>query len=193
MSKKKKQQPAGKKQPKVKPVRFADVIRSPLIRFLGIFAAIMIVFYIIWFTDFFKEHIVYPWNGINAAISSFILSIFGQGTYAKDMMIHGGDISISIKEGCDAIEPAMLFSAAVIAFPSPWKKKLKGIGYGLVILFTLNIFRIVTLFLTEKFWPAAFDFMHIQFWQIAFIIAAIVLWILWMRTTTNTAHGEVQG
>jgi len=185
MSKKKHKIKPGKQQPKAKPIRFAEVMRSPLIRFLGIFAAIMIVFYLIWWTPFFREHILYPWNGFNAMVSAWILKIFGFGTSAQDMIISGKGVALTIKEGCDAIEPAVLFAAAVMAFPAHWKKKLKGIAVGFTTLFGINLIRIISLFLIQKYWPAAFDFMHIQFWQVVFIILAVILWGLWMRTTSN--------
>lgn len=192
MSKKKQKGKAASKTAKSqqagqKPVKLQDVLRSPLIRYFGIFAIIMIAFYVVWFQDFFKEGIVYPWNTFNARLSSFILNIFGSGTTAHGMLINGKDISISIKEGCDAIEPAMLFASAVIAFPAAWKKKLRGIGIGLLILFAINLVRIISLFLIERYWPQAFDFMHIQFWQVVFIGLAVVLWVLWMRSTSSNA------
>jgi exosortase H (IPTLxxWG-CTERM-specific) len=183
MSKKNKTS-GSKKQGGDASVSFGNLLRSPLIRFLGVFSLLMIVFYLFWWMDFFKEYIVYPWNGLNASISSLILRMFGQGTHAEGMIIIGRNVSISIKEGCDAIEPAMLFISAVVAFPAAWKKKLKGIAFGVVILFGINLFRIISLFLVQKFWPAAFDFMHIQFWQVVFILLAVVLWVQWMRTTS---------
>lgn len=167
------------------------VLSSPLLRYFGLFALIMVVFYLIWFTGFFRENILNPWNAFNAWLSAGILRILGQGTTAEGMLIIGAGSSISIKEGCDAIEPAMLFIAAVCAFPAALSRKVRGIAAGLLILFGVNIIRIISLFLIEKYWPAAFEFMHIQFWQVAFIALAVLLWISWMRTTKpQTAAGD---
>ena len=184
-SKRKKSRQSSNKKSTTNVIGLKELLKSPLIRYISVFGLIMVGFYLIWFTDFFKDLIVYPWNNFNAHLSSLILNIFGQGTSTHDMTISNGQVAITIKEGCDAIEPVVLFSAAVLSFPAAWKQKAKGIAKGVIILFSINILRIISLFFIEKLWPVGFEFMHLQFWQVAFIILAVILWVFWMRTTSK--------
>lgn len=50
-------------------------------------------------------------------------------------------------------------------------------------LFALNVGRIVSLFLTGIYFPKAFNVMHVEVWQVLFIIFAIGLWIFWIKWT----------
>ena len=60
-----------------------------------------------------------------------------------------------------------------------------GVVGGALILMVLNVIRIITLFLTRMHWPKAFDIMHIDVWQVMFILFAILLWALWASWTTK--------
>lgn len=155
--------------------------KSPILVFVLLFGAILGVFYAFWLTDAFRDGILDPWTRLNAVVGSGILNIFGQGTQAIGPDISSPDFAISVKQGCDAIEPTVLFIAGVVAFPGPWRKKLKGIPVGIAFLLGMNLIRIITLFLTGRYWNAAFEFMHIEVWQVIFIILALVAWGYWIR------------
>ncbi len=154
--------------------------KSPILRFFLLWAVMMIAFYLLWSTDFFKDNILHYWNNVNAWIASGILAIFGQGTSAVGTIISSDNASVNIKEGCDAIEPTVLFITGVLAFPGLKKFKLKGILWGAVFLLGVNMIRILSLYLTRRFWPDAFEFMHIEFWQTLYILLALGAWGFWL-------------
>jgi len=84
----------------------------------------------------------------------------------------------------------MLCVAGMLVFPSKLGQKVKGIFIGVSFLLFLNLFRIMTLFLTGKYYRKAFDFMHLDFWQVLFIILAIItvlIWIQWVNKQNKTA------
>ncbi|MEM7035895.1 MAG: exosortase H [Bacteroidota bacterium] len=155
--------------------------KSPIFIFLLKFLAVLIPFYILWFTPFFKENILASWNALNATVSSVILNIFGAGTVAAGDMLTGPSGSIRIYEGCDGIEPTMLLIAGIVAFPAALRYKWRGILYGSLFLLGTNLLRIISLYLVQIWWPSGFEFMHREFWQVAFILLAIVAWVYWMR------------
>ena len=154
--------------------------KSPILRFFLIWAGLTALFYVIWYTDFFKGNIIEPWNQLNAWVGAGLLSLLGQGTDSLGTVISGPGASINIKEGCDAIEPTVLFIFGVLAFPALWKFKLKGILYGTLFLLGVNFIRIITLYLSAKYWPAGFEFMHIEFWQVLYVLLAISAWGYWL-------------
>jgi len=104
-------------------------------------------------------------------------------TQAIGEMLSSSAFSVSIARGCDAVEAMALFTSALLSFPAQWLKKLIGLAAGLLVLFTLNIGRIISLFLTGVHYPKAFEFMHVEFWQVAFILFAVGLWIFWIKWT----------
>jgi len=155
--------------------------KNPILIFLLVFGVLMIAFYSLWVTDFFKQHIFDPALHINAKIASFILNIFGYATSASGMDIYNSSFSVSVKRGCDAIEPVAFFTSAVLAFPAPFGRKLPGIALGVLFLLAVNIVRIISLFLTGIYAPSAFELMHLEVWQVVFIMLAMVAWLVWIK------------
>ena len=68
---------------------------------------------------------------------------------------------------------------------------LVGFG-GVAILMIVNLIRIITLFLTAVHWPNAFDVMHLDVWQAAFIFLAIVLWALWASWAARRRRAQAK-
>ncbi len=155
--------------------------KNPILLFLLVFGVLMSLFYAVWITEFFKENIFNHVLHINAIIASALLNLFGYGTVASGTDISSAQFSISVKRGCDAIEPIALFASAVLAFPATFQKKLPGIAIGVVFLLSVNMIRIISLFLTGLYAPAFFDIMHMEVWQVVFILLALVSWIIWIR------------
>ena len=126
-----------------------------------------------------------PLLNVYATISNGILNILGQGTSSNAESIFSSDFSIQIKKGCDAVAPMLLYALSILFFPVKFKFKPKGIAIGLALLFTLNIIRIVTLYLTGKYFPSIFDMMHTDVWQILFIVFTLYLWLVWLRSVNK--------
>jgi len=117
-----------------------------------------------------------------AQIGSSILNLFGEGTVANGVGIESPQFSLTIKEGCDAITPMIIFSMAILAFPIALRLKWPGLLLGLIALFILNIIRIISLYYVGKHFSfEVFDFMHVSIWQILFLIITIFIWLVWMR------------
>ncbi|HMQ08001.1 MAG TPA: archaeosortase/exosortase family protein [Saprospiraceae bacterium] len=153
------------------------------IMFVGIFS--------FWLTNQpFFEKFAQPILNTYASISNSILKILGQKTTAVGETIYSGTFSIQIKKGCDAIAPMILYVLAILFFPVPFKHKPKGILVGLLLIFILNIIRIVTLYLTGKYVRSLFDIMHTDVWQIIFIIFTLYIWLVWLKNVT--AKSELQ-
>jgi exosortase/archaeosortase family protein len=89
----------------------------------------------------------------NARVSNVMLNWLGQVTTVTGSSIFSGRFSIDVRRGCDAIEPSVLFLSGVLAFPSPFLRKLPGIVIGTLVLLAVNLVRIVSLFLTGVYYP----------------------------------------
>lgn len=179
----------GKNPAKPEKQTIADMVTAwlsahrPVFLFLLIFGVLMSLFYaLVIFTPFYKRHFPY-YLGFNARLSGHMLGFLGQDVTVRGASISSSAFSITVKQGCEAIKPTALFICAVLAFPSPFFKKITGIITGSLLLGVLNIVRIVTLFVVGTYWPRAFHVMHVDVWQGLFIFLAILFWVFWLLWT----------
>lgn len=121
---------------------------------------------------------------MTADVSSWLLNLFGEPTTATGATVGTSEFSVKIARGCDALEPLGMFVAAIVAFPAAIRLKLYGIAAGLVILPIINLARVVTLYYTGVLYPEAFETMHLDVWQILFIVLTMALWLVWAIRVT---------
>jgi len=158
--------------------------KKPVLQFAGLFLLGCIVFYAIsgttWFESFRK-----PLLHFFAGAAALVLGIFESNVVANGESLSSPRFAVEIREGCDAIAPLVLFSLSVLFYPVSWNKKAKGIALGVIAIFILNLIRIISLYIVGVHAPSWFEFMHVDFWQIVFILFTIMIWIYWMKWTTQ--------
>ena len=93
----------------------------------------------------------------------------------------GTNFSVQISFGCEGTEPIILFVAGVIAFESTIRKKAIGVLSGIVILYTLNLIRIVILFFVGGNDVDLFIALHDIYLQIVLILIAISMLLYWIN------------
>ena len=100
-------------------------------------------------------------------------------SYAGHLVVFQG-FSVKIIVECTGIFEIMIFSAAVLAFPTSIRKKAIGLFLGAPLLYLFNVVRIIVLILVGRYWFSIFDFMHIYFWQATLILMITSVWLLWI-------------
>lgn len=155
--------------------------RHPILLFISLFGLQVLLFYVLYINDWFQSHVFGPLVNVYASFSGKILNLLGQQTTVFGDTISSSRFSVGIKQGCDAAEPMVLLIAGILAFPSSLKKKIYGLLTGLLILFVLNIVRIISLYFIGASHPELFDTMHLEVWQVIFIIIAFALWFFWLQ------------
>lgn len=156
--------------------------KKPVLLFIGVFVLIIILFYIAWINPFCVNHIFEPIVSFYAKVSGKILALLGYKTWVNGTMISSSGFDLNIKRGCDAIEATALFAAVVLAFPVVFKKKILGLILGILTLTLVNFIRIITLYIAGHRYPALFNFLHDQIWQIIYIAIAVLLLLLWLQS-----------
>lgn len=155
--------------------------KSPIFRFLSGFISLMILFYIFYYSPLYENYIMGPLLNKQAYLSNIILNALNFNTEIMEDSIIGDEFRVSIKNGCDGIEATALYIFAIIAFPFvAWKKKLKGLFYGVLVLTTLNLFRIAGLYIAGVHWKNGFEFLHLHGGVIIFTLIAILMWLVWI-------------
>lgn len=158
--------------------------KKPVFRFaLGFIVLILVLFGIS--SSAFFDSVKQPLLSVYSSIGAVILNLFGYGVKANGELLSSADFSVSIEEGCDAIAPAILYAASIAAFPGPWSYKLRGILYGLIAIFVLNIIRVVSLFITGVHAKSLFELMHVEVWQTLFIVFTLGIWLYWLKWSTQ--------
>jgi exosortase/archaeosortase family protein len=157
--------------------------RSPVFRFGMKFGAWLALYYALFSTPFFEPAVFLPYLKANARLANAILLGLGQHTQVSDVTIQSPQFVMAIRRGCDAVEPTWLLCAAMGSFPAPFLHKLKGMLAGIVILQILNLVRIVTLYWIGIHLPGFFNSAHMEVWPTAFIVVAIVLFVVWKESS----------
>jgi len=158
--------------------------KSPALHFALKFGALLALFYALFNMPFF-DRLLYVYLKANAALAANVLNALGQQTRLDGVTILSPRFSMAIRRGCDAVEPTWLFCAAILSFHAGAKTKWAGILTGIIILQTLNILRIISLYWIGIHRPDWFHMAHLELWPAAFILAAISLFIGWIEWTAN--------
>ena len=137
-------------------------------------------------TPFYQRDFLLFYLPFNANVSGAILSYLGQDITVAGSSISSPVFSVNVAPECSGIEPIALFVCAVLAFPSPFFRKILGLIVGVVFLASLNFVRVVSLFLIGVYFPGALHIMHVEIWQGLFIVFAVLFWIMWLRWATKT-------
>ena len=162
--------------------------KNPVLLFVLGFIVIISVLYV--GKVFIDQGAYQPILQFNAQIAHFILSIVGLQTAVSDATISSDRFSMTVVNGCDATDAVMIFLAVVLAFPSRWKDKLIGCLVGTAFLFTVNVFRVIILFIVGIYYPDWSELMHIEVMQFVFILLALACFALWIKWTYRTAPAK---
>jgi len=112
-------------------------------------------------------------------LSGIILNGLGWDTHAYGTTLVHEQVSVQVAKGCDGLVASMIYFAAVMAFPSTFRKKMIGLIMGFVAIQILNQIRIIALFLTLIYLPNVFEDMHVYVTQSLVIAFGVVLWYFW--------------
>lgn len=126
-----------------------------------------------------NDHVIEPFTAGIAKVSGKTLELLGQGTKMQGTIIRGPKFAVNIRNGCNGVEAMLIYFAAVLAFPAPWKSRLLGVVFGFFAIQFVNLIRVVALFLTGVYFPKLFDSSHTVIWQTIVILSGVLLWILW--------------
>lgn len=160
-----------------------NFFKNPLNTLIFKFSALL-VFYAFWISPFFQTQVVENVAIFYAQIAGFIIKIFNYPILISGDTLGHSNFSISIKNGCDAIEATAILLCGMLVYPAKFKYKVVGLLFGGLILVAINLFRIVSLYFNGIYTPSIFEFMHTGVWQVLFIIFPIIIifrWINWIN------------
>lgn len=88
---------------------------------------------------------------------------------------------------CGAIPSMAIFTAAVLAFPAAWRKRLLGVALGIPLLYAINVVRLACLGIIGAWSNGGpiFDFSHHYLWQGIYIVFVVAIWLIWVETVVR--------
>jgi len=86
-----------------------------------------------------------------------------------------------IVEGCNSVSIIILFASFILAFFGQTRSTLLYLFAGSVIIYAINILRIVILAVSIYEYPQYSGFMHSIFFPLAIYGTVFILWLIWVR------------
>ncbi len=154
-----------------------------MLRFFSLFLAIQGLLFTLNILEPVRQAIVLPFTAGLARASAWLVTLFDARVHAEGIILRSleNGFAVSIQPGCNGIEASIVLIAAILAFPSPWRHKLIGLGIGLVAIQALNLVRIISLFYLGQWDIEVFEWAHLYLWQALIMLDALVVFVIWVR------------
>lgn len=151
-----------------------------MFRFVATFLVSAVALFLIYWISDTTGHFEQV-NRLNAMLSGAILQVLGISNTRMGSTVQFGSGGMQVISECSGVYVAILFSAAVLAFPAAWRTRLSGIVLGVIAIFAINVLRLVTLgaiIAKKRDWLPLF---HEYLWQVLFILVVAGLYMLWIE------------
>jgi len=147
--------------------------------FLTKFVVYLVVFYFLVAWRPVNDAVVVPFTAGVARISAGALRLIGEDASVVGTEIRSSRFAVNIENGCNGVETALLFGAAVLAFPAPWRRRLIGFLAGFGAIQAINLVRVVSLFWIGAHRPALFSSSHTVLWQSIVVLCGVLFFLAW--------------
>lgn len=154
-----------------------------MVRFSLLFSGLLVGLFVLCLLPPVERAFVEPFTAGLASICTALVSLFDGNviTYGKIIQSTVNGFAIEIERGCNGIEAMIVLTAAILAFPAPWKHRMIGLAVGFVAIQALNLVRIISLFYLGQWSMTAFEWFHLYIWQALIILDALVVWLIWLK------------
>jgi len=96
-------------------------------------------------------------------------------------LIYNSQYVARVVEGCNAVSVIILFWSFIIAFSSTWKDTLLFGAVGTVLIYVINLFRILVLTWAVYRFSAYSHFLHQIVFPAIIYGFTFMLWVIWVR------------
>ena len=162
---------------------------KPALRFLGIFLGLYLglnVLYGLWISSYGTEADPLTW--LVTKNGSSILNVLGEGTNIAanpaqpSVSIQIGFRSVvSVYEGCNSLNVMIVFISFLLAFGGSRKKLAWFLPVGLIVIYGVNLARVVGLFYVAEYWQNYFYYVHKYAFTGIIYLFVLALWWIWIE------------
>lgn len=115
------------------------------------------------------------------AVTAGLLGFLSVPCTYEGSLIRLPSILLDVKFGCNGLEAVMIYSVAVIAYPSVLRDKLIGIAAGFAAIQVVNIVRIAALGYSGVHFRRFFDYIHIYVAQGLMIAVSLGVFFIYLN------------
>lgn len=177
--------------------KYKSVIRF-ILTFLIVYGALSITYKL--YLDYSENSKFYPdyFTNLVAKQSESLLESFG---YNAQIEPHPNEPSIKliinnkyvarVIEGCNSLSIIILFVSFVIAFAGKWKATLLYLLAGSVLIYAVNLVRIVVLSIGLYHYPWRREILHTVIFPLFIYGLVFLLWMFWVNRFANKKGSDV--
>lgn len=178
-------------------VKYKSVIRF-IITFLVVYGALSIMYKL--YLDYSENSRYYPdylTNLVAKQSQSLIETIGYDATIAPHpnepsmKLIINNKFVARVIEGCNSVSVIILFVSFIIAFAGKWKTTLFYLLVGSVLIYTINLIRIVILSVGLYHYPWRREILHIVIFPLIIYGFVFLLWMFWVNRFANNSIKDV--
>lgn len=155
------------------------------------FLSFVAIFFILQQAYFhWREHTGNAWSArLNASVAARIVNLLDASAEARALHteIVSSRARVEIMKGCEGSDVVLLAMAALLAFPLPWRRKLAGLALAALMIYAVNLIRIVSLYFALAYRPQWFNLLHGVIWQTLIILLVAVFFLFWTQDA-NPSH-----
>lgn len=165
----------------------------PAIRFVIIFVALYLVLNVL-YGLWIKSYGNYP-DPVTVIVTrqtSAILNLLSEQTTtlpkpgtASVSILEGMRNALNVYEGCNGINVMIVFVAFIFAFGGAARKMVWFIPLGIILIYLINLVRVLGLFYVAQYWKEYFYYIH-KYAFTAFIYGfVLILWWWWIEKISD--------
>jgi len=124
--------------------------------------------------------VVVPFTRRIAWLTERSLRVAGVQSWVAGASVGIPGFAVEIKNNCNAIYEIGLYAAAVFAYPAPIRQRLAGFSLGAIVLYLVNLLRVLSLIALGRYWPGGFQAAHLYVWQALFLAVVAACWLGWV-------------
>lgn len=158
--------------------------------FAGRFLAFLTVFYAVVAFNPINDGAVVPFTGAVTRVAAQVVRLFDRDVQAVGTTMASSRFVIDVKNGCNAVEVMIFFTAAVLAFPAPMRVRIAGLAAGLPLIQLLNLVRLASLFWIGTRHPSLFNLFHVALWQTVMILIGVTMFVVWSSSASRQTAGR---
>lgn len=127
-----------------------------------------------WLDNFIIDHLV--------KITLYLLNFLGYTTFVYEHTFGiDGSNGVFIGNPCNGLELMALFAGFVLIFKGSWKNKIWFIPLGIIVIYMMNIVRLLILTIIAKVAPETLDFNHKYTFTVLLYVLVFLGWVLWVN------------
>lgn len=165
------------------PMKFSFKVNTQLVRFLVIFGFTLGVLYVL--TIQFESYVPIFNMATTSATLVELLKLLGLQASLNSNGVSISNFVLAIVRQCTGLFEVITLIAAVVAYPTKLKNKIKGIAIGLPLIYIFNIARLISLAYLGNYSFALLEIVHDYVLQITFFSFVVSIWFYWINNVVK--------